>query len=144
MPNQYAFLFLTRKKAVTPTATATPITPHSTGHLIGWAGVLGAVASGGCGAGALGTVASGGCGAGALGALASGGGLTTGDGVVVTGATTLTESPTQVASISCASIFDSTPLDRLIGLLLLVDPITWKCNTARYPEPLTPGKPGTF
>jgi len=69
--------------------------------------------------------------------------LTTVGGVVSTPAT-LTESPTHVAGISCASIFDSTPLDRLIALLVPAEPMTWKCSTAKYPEPLTPDRPETF
>ncbi len=56
----------------------------------------------------------------------------------------LTESPTHVAGISSAKLFDSIPLDRLIELLVPAKPTTWKCNTARYPEPLTPLVPETF
>ena len=51
--------------------------------------------------------------------------LTTVGGVVST-AVTLTESPTQVAGISWARLFDSTPLDKLMALLVPAAPITWK------------------
>ena len=80
------------------------------------------------------------------GVVSSGAELVTVGGVVSSGvgATILTESPVHVGFISPAVLSLSTPLDRLIILLSPSEPITWKCNTARYPEPLTPSKPGTF
>ena len=31
-----------------------------------------------------------------------------------------------------------------MSLVLPAEPRTWKCISARYPDPLTPGNPGTF
>jgi hypothetical protein len=37
-----------------------------------------------------------------------------------------------------------TPFAKLITLELPAEPITWKCISAKYPDPLTPDRPGMF
>lgn len=67
-----------------------------------------------------------------------------GDGVGVGRLITFIESPAQLAVISVAEPELSVPPEKPMVLVLPDVPMTWKCISARYPEPVTPETPGMF